>query len=79
MYFDDSYEPISLEYYLKSLTYVVTHISPDVVIHRISGDAPKNLLIAPDWNLHKKWVLNGFDKILREQRYLLPRRSMSLW
>ena len=67
MYFDDSYEPISLEYYLKSLTYVVTHISPDVVIHRISGDAPKNLLIAPDWNLHKKWVLNGFDKILREQ------------
>ena len=67
MYFDDSYEPISLEYYLKSLTYVVTHISPDVVIHRISGDAPKDLLIAPDWNLHKKWVLNGFDKILREQ------------
>ena len=67
MYFDGRYEPISLEYYLKSLTYVVTHISPDVVIHRISGDAPKDLLIAPDWNLHKKWVLNGFDKILREQ------------
>ena len=67
MYFDGRYEPISLEYYLESLTYVVTHISPDVVIHRISGDAPKNLLIAPDWNLHKKWVLNGFDKILREQ------------
>ena len=67
MYFDGSYEPISLEYYLESLTYVVTHISPDVVIHRISGDAPKDLLVAPDWNLHKKWVLNGFDKILREQ------------
>ena len=67
MYFDGRYEPISLEYYLESLTYVVTHISPDVVIHRISGDAPKDLLIAPDWNLHKKLVLNGFDKILREQ------------
>ena len=67
MYFDGRYEPISLEYYLKSLTYVVTHISPDAVIHRISGDAPKDLLVAPEWNLHKKWVLNGFDKILREQ------------
>ena len=67
MYFDGRYEPISLEYYLKSLTYVVIHISPDVVIHRISGDAPKDLLVAPEWNLHKKWVLNGFDKILREQ------------
>ncbi len=67
MYFSGDYEPISLEYYLKCLTYVVTHISPDIVIHRISGDSPKDLLVAPEWNLHKKWVLNGFDKILREQ------------
>lgn len=67
MYFSGKYEPISLEYYLDALTYIVTHISPNVVIHRISGDAPKDLLIAPEWNLHKKWVLNGFDKILREQ------------
>lgn len=67
MYFSGSYDPISLEYYLNCLTYIVTHISPDVVIHRISGDSPKDLLIAPEWNLHKKWVLNGFDKILREQ------------
>ena len=56
-----------IEALLIMLPYVVTHISPDVVIHRISGDAPKDLLIAPDWNLHKKWVLNCFDKILREQ------------
>lgn len=67
MYFSGKYEPISLEYYLDTLTYIVTHISHDVVIHRISGDSPKDLLIAPEWNLHKKWVLNGFDKILREQ------------
>ena len=67
MYFSGEYDPISLEYYLDALTYIVTHISPDVVIHRISGDSPKDLLIAPEWNLHKKWVLNGFDKILREQ------------
>ena len=67
MYFDGSYEPITLENYLESLAYVITHISPDVVIHRISGDAPKDLLVAPEWNLHKKWILNGFDKILREQ------------
>lgn len=67
MFFSVQYEPITLEYYLDALTYVVTHISPDIVIHRISGDAPKDLLVAPEWNLHKKWVLNGFDKILREQ------------
>ncbi len=67
MYFNGTYTPISLEYYLAALTYIITHISPDVVIHRISGDAPKDLLIVPEWNLHKKWILNGFDRILREQ------------
>lgn len=67
MYFNGEYKPISLEYYLNALTYIITHISPDIVIHRISGDSPKDLLIAPEWNLHKKWVLNGFYKILREQ------------
>lgn len=66
MYFNGDYTPITLDYYLNALTFVITHISPDIVIHRISGDAPKDLLIAPEWNLHKKWVLNGFDKILRE-------------
>lgn len=67
IYFNGKYEPISLKYYLDTLTYVITHISPNIVIHRITGDAPKDLLIAPKWNLHKKWVLNGFDKILKEQ------------
>ena len=61
------YEPISLEYYLESVAYILTHISPDIVIHRVSGDAPKDLLIAPDWNTHKKWIINGLDKLLREK------------
>lgn len=67
MYENGKYEPISLETYLKSLAYVLTHISPDIVIHRISGDAPKDLLIAPEWNVHKKWILNGLDKLMREE------------
>ena len=67
MLHDGVYEPISLEYYLDCAAYILTHISPDIVIHRVSGDAPKDLLIAPDWNLHKKWIVNGLDKLLREQ------------
>lgn len=61
------YSPMSLEYYLEKLEYIITHIRNDIVIHRISGDAPKDLLIAPNWNLHKKWVLNGIEKILKEK------------
>ena len=67
MFFQSTYVPISLEDYLKSVCYILTHINPNIVIHRVSGDAPKDLLIAPDWNLHKKWIINGLDKSLREQ------------
>lgn len=67
MYKNGTYEPIDLDYYLKSAAYVITHISPDVVIHRVSGDAPKDLLLAPSWNSHKKWIINGLDKLLREE------------
>ena len=67
LYRNKKYEPMSLEYYLESVAYILTHISPEIVIHRLSGDAPKDLLIAPDWNLHKKWVINGIDKLLKER------------
>ena len=66
LYKTGKYAPINLDEYLKACAYVLTHISPNVVIHRVSGDAPKALLVAPSWNLHKKWILNGLDKYLKE-------------
>ena len=67
MYLDNVYTPITLEYYLNCLTYIITHINPDIIIHRISGDAPKDLLIAPNWNTHKKLVKKKKEKILKEK------------
>lgn len=67
IYINKKYSPISLDEYLENASYVLTHISPNIVIHRISGDAPKDLLVAPDWNSHKKWIMNGLDKLLIEQ------------
>ena len=67
MFYNGQYRPISLEDYLNSVSYVLTHISPDIVIHRVSGDAPKDLLVAPLWNTHKKWIINGLDKLLKEK------------
>ena len=47
MYLKGLYTPITLDYYLEALTYIITHISPNIVIHRSSGDSPKDLLLAP--------------------------------
>lgn len=60
------YTPLTLEEYIKTVTYIITHLRKDIIVHRISGDAPKDLLLAPSWNLHKKWIINGIEKNLKE-------------
>ena len=67
MYLNGIYRPIELDEYLHSCAYILTHISPKLIIHRVSGDAPKDLLVAPEWNRHKKWIINGLDKLMREK------------
>ena len=66
LYKKGDYTPITLEYYFEATSYILTHINPDIVIHKISGDAPKDLLLAPEWNSHKKWIMNGLEKYLKE-------------
>ena len=66
MYKNSNYTPLTLDEYLNYLEYVITHLRNDIIIHRLSGDAPKNILVAPEWNLHKKWILNGINKRLKE-------------
>lgn len=61
------YVALELEEYFEDLIYIITHIRPNMVIHRICADAPKDILIAPEWNAHKKWILNGFEKIMKEK------------
>ena len=67
MYRNQKYSPLTLDEYLENAAYILTHINPNIIIHRISGDAPKDLLVAPSWNSHKKWIMNGLDKLLKEQ------------
>ncbi len=64
LYIKGLYNSISLEEYINTTCIALSYLNPNIVIHRLSGDAPKEYLIAPEWNLHKKWVLNGIEKYL---------------
>jgi radical SAM protein (TIGR01212 family) len=57
---------IHCTYVVENTVLASMYYNPNIVIHRVSGDAPKDLLVAPDWNSHKKWIMNGLDKYLRE-------------
>lgn len=58
---------LSKEEYFAVLGECLEVLPREVVIHRLTGDGPKHLLIAPTWSCDKKTVLNEFHHYLKEQ------------
>jgi radical SAM superfamily enzyme len=57
---------MTLEEYTELLCALLPLIPKGVVIHRLTGDGPKRLLLAPLWSGDKKRVLNTISKAVRE-------------
>ena len=53
--------------YLKLLTDCISTLSPDICIHRVTGDGPRDLLIAPRWSLNKRDVLNSLHALMKQK------------
>lgn len=58
---------LSMEEYIRILIHCLELLSPEIVIHRVTGDGPKDLTLAPKWSLNKRMVLNTLLKTMREQ------------
>ena len=61
------FRTMEMDEYLELVVRCLQRISPDIVIHRVTGDGPKNILIAPTWSGNKKLVLNTLHRKLREK------------
>lgn len=61
-YLLNKFKVLSLEEYTDILSKCLCNIPPEIVIHRITGDGPKSLLIAPTWSADKKRVLNYINQ-----------------
>jgi len=61
-YANGLFTTLSLEEYITILGHVIELLPKDIVIHRITGDGPKNQLIAPLWSANKRYVLNTIDR-----------------
>ena len=53
--------------YVDVVVNQLEHLRKEIVIHRVTGDAPKDLLIEPTWTLKKFVVLNEIDKLMRKE------------
>lgn len=63
-YLKKPFNMMSLEEYAYLVKDCIDILPEETVIHRITGDGPKSLLIAPEWCKDKKRVLNTMRKII---------------
>ena len=58
MYRNGQYTPISQEEYTDIVAYILKNIPSEWVVHRLTGDCPRDLLVAPEWNLRKNETIS---------------------
>lgn len=66
-YEENLFWTFSLEEYCDFIVDCIELLPPEIVLHRLTGDGPRKLLIAPLWSTDKKRVLNTITKRLAER------------
>lgn len=70
MYERGEYEPLTFDAYVEDVIAMLSHLRPDFWIHRLTGDSPGDLLVAPLW-VRKK------DPVLIEIRRRMAERGLT--
>lgn len=66
----ESEHPISvmeMDEYIDLVIRCIEELSPEITIHRLTGDGPKDLLLAPMWSTRKRTVLNEIHSELKKR------------
>jgi len=67
MYKRGEYEPLTFEQYVSIASDFLELLPPDMVIQRLTGDCPGDILVAPKWTLDKQRVLVGITEELKRR------------
>ena len=65
MYEEEPFHIMSMEEYCDLIVECIDMIPENIIVHRLTGDGPRKLLIAPMWSTDKKKVLNTLNKLIR--------------
>lgn len=69
-YEKEPFHILTLDEYTELICDCIELLPPDMVVHRITGDGDKKLLIEPQWSGNKRLVLNTINKALRERNVI---------
>ena len=64
MYLKEKFPLMSMEEYGEVIIHLVERLSPQIQIHRITGETEEAKLVAPDWTRHKTKFFAWFEKEL---------------
>ena len=64
------FNPLNIDEYMDILFACIERIPENIVIHRITGDAPKKYLVEPKWTADKKKVLNTINKEMEKRNII---------
>lgn len=70
---------LTLEEYVDLVLECIELLPQDIVIHRITGDGPKKLLLAPLWSASKKTVMNTIHKTMKERDSWQGKENLYEW
>lgn len=64
MYEEGVFRALTFDEYADILCDCLKELPHDMVVHRFTGDGPKNILVAPLWSADKKRVINDLNRII---------------
>ena len=65
LYMRGDYVPPSEDEYVRRAAYAISHIPKTVIIHRLTGDCPDGLHIAPDWGRDKHKIIDKINAYMK--------------
>ena len=75
-YEDSKFNALTMEQYIDILCDAVSIIPKNVVVHRLTGDGDKKILVAPSWSGNKKVVLNTINKTFEERNIIQGSKTL---
>lgn len=66
-YKQSPFETLSKDDYISLVTESIEYLPTHMVIHRLTGDGKRSLLVEPLWSLDKRGVLAGIDQELKKR------------
>ena len=70
LYMTEGFSLMEEQDYIDLVADIIGRLTPEIVIHRLTGDGSRDTLVGPLWSLNKRRVLNTIDKTLKDRGIL---------